>query len=97
VTELFIVARFFARPGRDGEVAEALRRVAGPSRAESGCLEYRLLRAQREPGLFFVYSRWSDEAAFERHAAYPHTVTFLERVEPLLRHPLDIQRTSLFE
>ena len=36
--ELFIFARFHARVGREGAVAEALREVSGPTRAAHGCL-----------------------------------------------------------
>jgi quinol monooxygenase YgiN len=33
-----------------------------------------------------------DETAFEVHADFPHTVRFLERVQQLIDHPLDIAR-----
>jgi quinol monooxygenase YgiN len=41
-----------------------------------------------------IHSRWEDEAAFEDHAGLPHTERFLERVEPLIDHPLDVTRTE---
>jgi quinol monooxygenase YgiN len=40
----------------------------------------------RDPQLFYIHSRWTDEAAFERHAGLAHTVRFVERVEPLIGH-----------
>ncbi|MGH2670087.1 MAG: putative quinol monooxygenase, partial [bacterium] len=46
------------------------------------------------PQLFYIHSRWKDEAAFENHAGLPHTVRFLERVQPLIDHPLDVTRTE---
>ncbi|MGH7306616.1 MAG: putative quinol monooxygenase, partial [Candidatus Rokuibacteriota bacterium] len=48
----------------------------------------------RDPQLFFVHSRWKDEAAFEHHAQLPHTVRFLERVARLIDHRLDVARTK---
>jgi quinol monooxygenase YgiN len=45
--------------------------------------------------LFYIHSRWTGEEAFETHAALPHTVRFLERVEQLIDHPLDVTRTEL--
>jgi quinol monooxygenase YgiN len=36
--ELFIFARFHARPGQEGAVAEALVECIVPTRAEPGCL-----------------------------------------------------------
>ena len=44
--------------------------------------------------LFYIHSRWTDEAAFERHAGLPHTVQFLERVQTLIDHPLDVTRSE---
>ena len=91
--ELYIFARFHARPGLESEVVEALLEVIGLTRQEPGCLGVHAFRSLRDPRLFYIHSRWRDEAAFEIHAALPHTVRFLERVEPLIDHALDIART----
>lgn len=90
--ELFIFGRFHARPGDEGAVEEALRDVTGPTREEAGCLSMQAFRSARDPGLFYVHSRWVDEAAFDRHAGLPHTVRFVERVQALIDHPLDVTR-----
>ncbi len=92
--EVFIFARFHARPGQEAAVAEALLEVAAPSREEPGCLSLQDFQSIRDPQLFFVHSRWKDEAAFENHARLPHTVRFLQRVEPVIDHPLDVARTK---
>ena len=91
--ELFIFARFHAREGEEASVAAALRDVTGPSRAEPGCLTIGAYRSVSDPRLFWIHSRWIDEAAFERHAGLPHTVRFLQRVQPLIDHPLEVMRT----
>jgi len=92
--ELFIFARFHARPGSEGAVADALRDILAPSREEPGCLSIHAFRSIRDTRLFYVHSRWTNEAAFERHAGLPHTVRFLARVEPLIDHPLDVTRAE---
>lgn len=92
--ELFIFARFHARPGQEDGVAEALRDTVAPSRDEAGCLNIHAFRSIRDPRLFYIHSRWKDEAAFEHHAGLPHTVRFIERVQPLIDHPLDVARTE---
>lgn len=92
--EVFIFGRFHARSGNEAAVAEALLEVAAPSREEPGCLSLQDFQSIHDPQLFFVHSRWKDEAAFENHARLPHTVRFLERVEPLIDHPLDVSRTK---
>jgi quinol monooxygenase YgiN len=92
--ELFIFGRFHARPGCENALAEAMLAGLAPTRAEPGCLSSNVFRATRDPQLFFIHSRWKDEAAFELHAEMPHTVHFLECVEPLIDHPLDVRRTE---
>jgi quinol monooxygenase YgiN len=92
--DLFVFARFHARPGSEEAVAATLRAVVAPTRQEPGCVSINVFRSTRDFGLFYIHSRWKDEAAFERHAGLSHTVTFLERVQPLIDHPLDITRTE---
>ena len=90
---LTIFARFHAREGQAEAVSAALRAVAPPTRAEAGCLGIAAYRSIQDPRLFHIHSVWTDEAAFEVHAALPHTVRFLETVQPLIDHPLDVSRT----
>lgn len=92
--EMFIFARFHARPGQEGAVAEALLDVLGPTREEPGCRSIQAFRSNRDPRLFYIHSRWEDEAAFDHHATLPHTVRFVARMEPLIDHPFEAVRTS---
>jgi quinol monooxygenase YgiN len=92
--ELCVFARFHARPGHEAALAEAMRDGLALTRGEPGCLSIHHFRSIRDPQLFYIHSRWKDEAAFERHAGLPHTVRFLERVQPLIDHPLDVARTE---
>ena len=94
MSELFVFARFHARAGQETAVAEALREVVAPTRAEPGCLGIEAFRSTRDARLFYIHSRWVDEAAFDHHAALPHTVRFIERVTSLVDHALDVQRTE---
>jgi quinol monooxygenase YgiN len=92
--EIYIFARLHARPGNEAAVTAALLEVAAPSRQEPGCLGLDDFQSLRDPQLFFVHSRWKDEEAFENHARLPHTVRFLEKIVPLIDHPLDVARTK---
>ena len=83
---------FTQRKGSKDAVAAALRDVLGPTRDEPGCRTIQHFRCIRNPRLFYVHSRWVDEAAFERHATLPHTVRFLQQVQALIDHPLDVTR-----
>jgi quinol monooxygenase YgiN len=93
-TALYIFARFHAHPGQEDALADALREVLTPTRAEPGCLSIHAFRATHDPRLFYIHSIWMDEAAFETHAALPHTVRFVAAVEPLIDHPLDVTRAG---
>ena len=90
--EVFIFARFHARPGNEDAVAKALLDVLAPSREEPGCLSIHAFRSMRDPQLFYIHSRWKDEAAFDGHAGLPHTLRFVARVEPLIDHAFDVTR-----
>ena len=92
--DLFVFARFHARPGRESAAAEALLEVLEPTREEPGCRSIHAFRSTRDPRLFYIHSRWRDEAAFDHHATLPHTVRFVARMEPLIDHPFDVVRTS---
>ena len=92
---LFIFGRFHARAGQETAVASALHEVVAPTREEPGCLSIHAFRSTRDPRLFYIHSGWKDETAFEHHASLPHTVRFIERVTPLLDHPLDVTRAEI--
>jgi quinol monooxygenase YgiN len=95
--ELFIFARFHARPGQETGVETALRKVIAPTRQEPGCVSIHVFRSIRDSRLFYIHSRWIDEAAFDNHVDQPHTVQFVEEVQSLIDHELDTTRANLIE
>jgi quinol monooxygenase YgiN len=95
--EQHVFVRFHACEGEEQAVREALLEVAGPSREEAGCLSFQVFRSIRDPRLFYIHSRWVDEAAFQKHAELPHTVKFLKRVDSLLDQPREVARTEMID
>jgi quinol monooxygenase YgiN len=93
--EQYVFVRLHAREGEERSVEQALQDVLAPSREEPGCLSFHLFRSMRDRRLFYIHSRWRDEAAFQTHAELPHTVRFLERVDALLDQARDVARTEL--
>jgi len=77
----------------ESAVVAAIREVIPPSRAEPGCLSIHGFASTRDPRLFYIHSRWIDEAAFDLHATLPHTVGFVARMTPLIDHPFEVTRT----
>ena len=51
----------------------------------------------RNPRLFWIHSRWADEAAFQVHADLPNTQRSVERAEQLTDHPFDATRARAIE
>ena len=95
--QLCIFAHFRAKPGNESAVEAALREVVPPTRSKPGCIGINTFRSIRDPQLFYLHSRWVDEAAFDLHATLPHTVRFIETVQPLIDHELDVTRATLIE
>jgi quinol monooxygenase YgiN len=90
--KLFIFARFHAREGKEDALTALLREQIELVRTEPGCLEMGVCRSVRDPRLFWIHSRWVDEAAFNIHANLPNTDRFVERAEQLIDHPFDVTR-----
>jgi quinol monooxygenase YgiN len=80
--------RFEPRPGNENEFREEMLRVIQITRTEADCLAIHAYESMREPFVFAIYSEWVDEAAFERHTQWPHTVRFIQKAEALLTHPV---------
>jgi quinol monooxygenase YgiN len=93
--EQYGFVRLHAREGEESAVEEALREVIGPTRGEVGCLSIHAFRSMKDRRLFFIHSRWVDEAAFQVHGGLPHTVRFLETVDALLDQPREVARTEM--
>jgi quinol monooxygenase YgiN len=76
--EFVVIARYRARPGKEGRVEAALRKMAAPSRAEPGNLDYQVLRDPHQPGVFMLFERYVDEVAFRAHLATEHFASWLK-------------------
>ena len=91
--ELFIFARFHVRDGCDVEAAAILLDQATRVREETGCLAIDIFGSVRDSRLFFLHSRWIDEAAFDRHAELQNTVQFITHLKMLIDHPFEVTRS----
>lgn len=95
--EITIFARFHAIEEKEEEVASELLQTVARVRPEPGCLAIEVYRSTRDPRLFFLHSRWVDEAAFNKHAELPATNQFVDRMQRLIDHPFDATRTRLLQ
>ena len=49
--------------------------------------------SRREPSRFFLFSRWTDEPAFQVHADLDATHRFISTMEQLSDQPVDVHRS----
>jgi quinol monooxygenase YgiN len=67
-----LIAKWTAKDGEEENVLAAMTALAGPTRAEPGCLMWELHRDPENPRVFVVYEQYADPAAFEAHGASEH-------------------------
>jgi quinol monooxygenase YgiN len=67
-----LCAKWTAREGEEEAVLAALTELAGPSRAEPGCLMWLPHRDPDNPRVFFIYEQYVDPAAVEAHVNSEH-------------------------
>ena len=69
---IVLAVTWVAAEGEVEAVADILRQLEPLSRAEPGCLQYDAHVAPDDPGTFFIFERYADQAALDAHAASPH-------------------------
>ena len=89
-----VIAIFYAEMGKEDEMEVALRELIEPTRRETGCIRYDLLRSF--PGvspveLVFV-EEWASVEALDAHGRMPHLQGLRERVQHLLAAPPHVIR-----
>jgi len=89
--ELALIVRFHARREHEQAAAIALSEQVGLVRNEPGCVGRRHAFT-RDAGVFFTHSRWSDEVTFDVHTGLTGTRRFMNVMEELIDHPIDVSR-----
>jgi quinol monooxygenase YgiN len=80
-----IVAQWYAKAGKEDEVAELVRQAMQSTRAEPGCRVFMVNRSVDDRRKFLLYEQFVDRAAFDAHTstdAFKEIV--LGRIVPLL-------------
>jgi quinol monooxygenase YgiN len=78
--EFVVIAQYRVRDGEADRVAEALRHMVEPTRAEPGNLDYQAFRDPEDSSLFVLFERYVDSDAFDAHRETPHFATYLAGV-----------------
>ncbi|MFC6647328.1 putative quinol monooxygenase [Granulicella cerasi] len=56
---------------------------------DAGLVAYGVYQEVGSSNHFTIVETWNDRTAYERHVGSPHTVSFREKVQPLLGGPFD--------
>ena len=67
-----VTAKWTAKEGAEEQVAAAIRKLVGPSRAEPGMLLYQPHRDPEDPRVFYFYEQYVDRSAYDAHGASEH-------------------------
>lgn len=89
MSEIVVVARAKAQPGREDEMERYLVANAKDSRKEAGGISYSVLRGDR--GLFMTVERWKSRGDLDQHMQTPHVQSLLGALAPLVAEAPDIQ------
>jgi quinol monooxygenase YgiN len=67
-----VSAKVTAKEGQEEKVAEAIRKLAPPTRQEPGVIFYQPHRDPENPNVFYFYEQYVDAAAFQAHSNSEH-------------------------
>lgn len=83
---MFVVAaQYYAREGKDDEIAAILQMMIPISSAEPGCALYTVNRSVEDPRKFLLYEQYRDRSGYEAHMATDaFKANILGRVVPML-------------
>ncbi|ACT02611.1 putative quinol monooxygenase [Paenibacillus sp. JDR-2] len=79
-----IVAILKARAGNEQQLRDELLKVAVPSRAEGGCIDYILHNSPEHREQYVLYETWKDEDALQAHLASSHYQEYRRSAEAWL-------------
>jgi autoinducer 2-degrading protein len=80
-----VAAQYYAKEGKDNEIAEILKKMIPISRAEPGCAMYIINRSVDDPRKFLLYEQYHNKAGYETHmASDPFKQNILGKIVPML-------------
>jgi quinol monooxygenase YgiN len=89
-SDLIILARAKALPGKEKALENALVAVAEPTRAQPGCVAFSLYRSESDPSVIVGHERWASKKDHEQHLQGPHVQKLMSAMANLLAGPPDI-------
>lgn len=80
-----LVVEFEVKPGEGERFAGLIAENARASvTTEPGCLQFDVVRDEKDQNRFALYEVYRDGAAFEAHGKMPHVAAFFAAAKPLI-------------
>ncbi len=79
MSNIGVVAKIVAQPGKEDVALQELRRMVEPTRKENGCLKYVLHRSKQNPSEFWFVEEWTSIDALDKHKQTPHFLQLTEK------------------
>jgi quinol monooxygenase YgiN len=96
-SDYVVIASATAKPGKEAELEQALREVAGPTRAQPGCIEFRLLRSKERRSTIVGFERWASKADHDRHMQGAHFQALAQRMAGVVAGSPSIVSYDVFD
>jgi len=85
---LNVIAVIKAKEGKESETKQALQSLVGPTRTETGCIDFDLYQANDDRSTFMFYENWTSQEALNAHMQTPHIKAFGQKAADLLAEPI---------
>jgi quinol monooxygenase YgiN len=89
VSELYVIARFVARPGKEDQLRSLLASMLAPTHAEPGRKSYELYESDAK-GRFYFYESWESQTALDQHKATAHFKRLAEAGKDPVTEPFEL-------
>ncbi|WP_408893837.1 putative quinol monooxygenase [Paenibacillus taichungensis] len=79
-----ICAILKAKPGQEEQLRDELIKLIEPSRAEKGCIQYKLHKSHEKEDTYVFYESWADENAIIAHVNTEHYQAYQKNIETII-------------
>lgn len=95
MSKVTVVAKLTVKQNAVDLVLPELLKLVAPTRAENGCLEYRLHQDNDNPALFTFYENWESMACLDSHMKSDHFNRYVAAVGDLLEDKIVHKMTEI--
>lgn len=88
---IVVVGRVKSDADRRAELIRIGQALAAASRAEQGCISYRLYEDTELENEFVFVEEWADEQALQRHFGTPHIAEFMRAIPAAIVAPPEVK------